>query len=892
MASAAAPKRVVIVESPTKATTIARFLDDTYTVESSRGHVRDLPTKASEIPKTFRSEPWARLGIDVENDFKPLYVLNSGKRDTVSSLKKLVAVADELYLATDEDREGEAIAWHLLEVLSPPQRVTIRRLVFHEITPDAIRAALANPREIDRRLVDAQEARRLLDRLYGYEVSPVLWKKVAPRLSAGRVQSVATRIVVERERQRMAFVPAGYWSLAVTAATRADEHFGMAVTALDGARLASGRDFGADGKPSSPGVVVLDEDRAQQLAAELEGGTAEVTSVAAKPYRRRPAPPFITSTLQQEAARRLRLSASAVMRVAQSLYEQGFITYMRTDSVTLAEVALKAARAEAAERYGKEFVPPKARHYRSKVRNAQEAHEAIRPAGETFAPPESLHKRLSPVEAGLYELIWRRTLASQMTDVTGETVTIEATARTASSSEVTLAASGTVIAHEGFRRAWDPLPAAGGNGPNGATGAGGAGGDEAQRRLPQVVAGDVLDLSTPETSSHETQPPARFTEATLIRRLEELGVGRPSTYATIMTTITDRGYVRKKGTALIPTFTAFSVVTLLEGHFADFVDYAFTARMEDDLDDIARGKQEYIPWLSLFYFGAEGRPGLKARVEGNLDEIDVRAVNAVAIGTHPDGRPIEARLGRFGPYITCGDERAQLPEDTSPDEVTVEFAVELLARPATGRTLGTDPVSGMPVAAREGRYGPYVQLGPPADDPDAKAEKFASLFSSMSLEDVTLTDALRLLSLPRTVGTDPADGTEITTQAGRYGPYVKKGSETRSLETEEQIFTISLEESLALLAQPRRRRGQEPKPPLRELGADPVTGKSIVVRDGRWGPYVTDGEVNASLRAGDAPETLTPQRASDLLAARRDAPPSAARKGSSRRRKGSPARDN
>ena len=893
MASANAPKRVVIVESPTKATTIAGFLDDTYTVESSRGHVRDLPTKASEIPKTFRSEPWARLGIDVENDFKPLYVLSSGKRDTVNSLKKLVAAADELYLATDEDREGEAIAWHLLEVLSPPQRVTIRRLVFHEITPDAIRAALANPREIDRRLVDAQEARRLLDRLYGYEVSPVLWKKVAPRLSAGRVQSVATRIVVERERQRMAFVPAGYWSLDVTAATRADEHFGMAASALDGARLASGRDFGADGKPSSPGVVVLDGDRARQLAAELDGGTAEVASVASKPYRRRPAPPFITSTLQQEAARRLRLSASAVMRVAQSLYEQGFITYMRTDSVTLADVALKAARAEVAERYGKEFVPPKARHYRSKVRNAQEAHEAIRPAGETFAPPESLRGRLSPVEAGLYELIWRRTLASQMTDVTGETVTIEATARTASSSEVTLAASGTVIAHEGFRRAWDPLPAAGGNGTKGATGAGGTGGDgdEAQRRLPQVVAGDVLDLSTPETSSHETQPPARFTEATLIRRLEELGVGRPSTYATIMTTITDRGYVRKKGTALIPTFTAFSVVTLLEGHFADFVDYAFTARMEDDLDDIARGRQEYLPWLSLFYFGAEGRPGLKARVEDNLDEIDVRAVNAVAIGTHPDGRPIEARLGRFGPYVTCGDERAQLPEDTSPDEVTVDLALELLARPTTGRTLGTDPASGLPITAREGRYGPYVQLGPPAEDPDAKAKKFASLFSSMNLEDVTLTDALRLLSLPRTVGTDPADGTEITTQAGRFGPYVKKGSETRSLETEEQMFTISLEESLALLAQPRRRRGQEPKAPLRDLGADPVTGRPIVVRDGRWGPYVTDGEVNASLRAGDTPETLTPQRASDLLAARRDAPPSAARKGSSRRRKGSPTRD-
>ncbi|MYI55548.1 MAG: type I DNA topoisomerase [Acidimicrobiia bacterium] len=889
MASAASPKRVVIVESPTKATTIARFLDDSYTVESSRGHVRDLPTNASEIPEAYQAEPWARLGIDVENDFKPLYVLNSDKKKAVASLKKLVATADELYLATDEDREGEAIAWHLLQVLSPPQRVTVRRLVFHEITPDAIRAALASPREIDRRLVDAQEARRLLDRLYGYEVSPVLWKKVAPRLSAGRVQSVATRIVVERERERMAFVPAGYWSLDVTAATRIGERFGMAATAIDGARIATGRDFGADGKLRAESVVTLDGPAARRLAEELDGGAAEVASVVAKPYRRRPAPPFITSTLQQEAGRRLRLSASAVMRVAQSLYEQGFITYMRTDSVTLAEVALKAARAEVAARHGGEFLPSKPRQYRSKVRNAQEAHEAIRPAGEEFASPESLRGRLSPVEADVYELIWRRTLASQMTDVTGETVTIEAAAQLASGSQVTLATSGTVIAHEGFRRVWDPQPAGAAGGANG-----GAGAEEAQRRLPQVEAGDALALSAPEVSSHETQPPARFTEATLVRRLEELGVGRPSTYATIITTITDRGYVRKKGTALIPTFTAFSVVGLLEGHFGDFVDYAFTARMEDDLDDIARGRQEYLPWLSLFYFGADGHPGLKSRVEDNLDEIDVRAVNAVAIGTHPDGRPIEARLGRFGPYVTCGDERAQLPEDTSPDEVTVDLVLDLLSRPATGRSLGTDPGSGLPVTAREGRYGPYVQLGPPPETPDAKAEKFASLFSSMTLEDVTLSDALRLLSLPRTVGSDPADGVEITTQAGRFGPYLKKGSETRSLETEEQIFEISLDECLTLLAQPRQRRGREPKPPLRELGEDPVTGRELVIRDGRWGPYVSDGQTNASLRAGDTPESLTPQRASDLLAARRDAPPRQTRQGGSggsRRRKGSSARD-
>ena len=894
MATAAAPKRIVIVESPTKATTIARFLDDSFTVESSRGHIRDLPTKASEIPKAYQAEPWARLGIDVDNDFKPLYVLNSAKRDTVRELKKLVATADELYLATDEDREGEAIAWHLLEVLSPPPRVTVRRLVFHEITPDAIRAALANPRDVDRRLVDAQEARRLLDRLYGYEVSPVLWKKVAPRLSAGRVQSVATRITVERERERMAFVPAGYWSLDVTAATGAGESFAMAATAVDGARLATGRDFGADGKPSTAGVLVLDEATAQRLASDLDGVDAEVVSVASKPYRRRPAPPFITSTLQQEAGRRLRLSASAVMQVAQSLYEQGFITYMRTDSVTLADVALEAARAEVARCYGEEFLPAGPRRYASKVRNAQEAHEAIRPAGDRFAPPESLRARLSPTEAKLYELIWRRTLASQMTDATGETVTIEALTPDEGGAEVTLAASGTVIAHEGFRRAWDQVPASG-SAANGSDDRGAArNGGDTQRRLPQVAEGDSLALSAPEVESHRTQPPARFTEATLIRRLEELGVGRPSTYATIMTTITDRGYIRKKGTALVPTFTAFSVVSLLEGHFGDYVDYAFTARMEEDLDDIARGRQESLPWLSLFYFGSGERPGLKTRVSDRLDEIDVRAVNAVAIGVHPDGRLIEARLGRFGPYVTCGDQRAQLPEDVSPDEVTVDLALELLARPTTGRELGTEPDSGLPVTAREGRYGPYVQLGPPPTDPDAKAEKSVSLLESMSLEEVTLEDALRLLTLPRTVGADPADGLEITTQAGRFGPYLKKGSETRSLETEEQIFTISLDECLTLLAQPRRGRGREPKAPLRDLGPDPVTGRALVIRDGRWGPYVSDGKDNASLRAGDTPEALTPQRASDLLAARREAPPRGTRKGGSggsRRRKGSSARD-
>ena len=901
----AQPKRVVIVESPTKAATIARFLDGGYVVESSRGHIRDLPTNAGEVPKAYKSEPWANLAIDVENDFKPLYVLSSGKRDTVRALKRLVAGAEELYLATDEDREGEAIAWHLLEVLSPPSQVKVRRLVFHEITPDAIRAALANPRDIDRRLVDAQEARRLLDRLYGYEVSPVLWKKVAGGLSAGRVQSVATRVVVERERERMAFVRAGYWSLQATASTANGEGFGMAAAAVGGARLAGGRDFGPDGKLASAGVVVLDEAKARRLATELDGATAEVASVASKPYRRRPAPPFITSTLQQEAGRRLRLSSSAVMRVAQALYEQGFITYMRTDSVTLADVALKAARHEVARRYGKEFLPDAPRRYSGKVRNAQEAHEAIRPAGESFAAPESVRKRLSPTEADLYELIWRRTLASQMTDTTGETVTIEATAHSESSGEVTLTASGTVISHEGFRRVWgSPREAAakapaGGNGSSGAAGGNGSGGNgsgdagsgpggETQRRLPQVASGDVLALSDPQANGHETQPPARFTEATLIRRLEELGVGRPSTYAAIITTIIDKGYVRRKGTALVPTLTAFSVMKLLEGHFGEYVDYAFTARMEDDLDDIARGRQETVPWLSQFYFGAGDRPGLKTLVSDRLGEIDAKAVNTVLLGADPEGRPVEARVGRYGPYVSRGDERASVPEDLAPDELSVDLALELLGRRSARRELGADPDSGLPVTLREGLYGPYVQLGPPADDPDAKPARRESLFGSMEPADVGLDEALRLLSLPRTVGADPADGVEITAQNGRYGPYLKKGSETRSLESEELLFSIGLEDALALLAQPRRRAGAA-KAPLKELGPDPVSGREILVKDGRWGPYVTDGETNASLRGGDTPDSITPERASELLAARRDAPPRAKKgsSGGSRRRKGS-----
>ncbi len=849
---------LVIVESPAKAKTISGYLGDGYVVESSIGHIRDLPSRAAEVPKAYKSESWARLGIDVDNGFKPLYVVNSDKREQVRKLKSLLADADELYLATDEDREGEAIAWHLMEVLNP--RVPVKRMVFHEITRPAISAAVASPRELDRRLVDAQEARRMLDRLYGYEVSPVLWKKVTPQLSAGRVQSVAVRIVVERERERMSFVSASFWGLTATFAPQQTQgpEFTAALASLDGSRVATARDFGPDGRASRDGLTVLDEAGAATLVAGLQDSAFAVRSRTSKPYRRRPAPPFITSTLQQEAARKLGMSSAAAMRAAQSLYEKGFITYMRTDSTSLSSAAVAAARSEVAGRYGQHLLPDKPRTYASKVKNAQEAHEAIRPAGEAFTDPRTVARQVPVPEARLYELVWKRTLASQMTDCTGETVQLRVGAHTSAGTDAEFAASGTVITHLGFREVYTE-----------GTDAGEAGEAADERRLPSLDEGDPVDqVREMEASGHETQPPARYTEASLVRRLEQLGVGRPSTYSSIMGTITDRGYVWKKGSALVPSFTAFSVVNLLERHFPKLVDYAFTAEMEDDLDRIATGAEEQVPWLQRFYFGGSDDPGLKEKVSSRLGDIDARSVNSIRLGADADGVEVEVRVWRDGASVHRGEDSVSVPDGTAPDELNVDRVLELLAAGSDERALGTDPDTGLSVVAKSGRYGPYVQLGLADEVPDKP--KFASLLKTMQLETVTLDEALKLLSLPRTVGADPADGVEITVQNGRYGPFVRKGSESRSLASEDQLFTVTLEECLALLSQPKSRgRSAAPAAPLRELGSDPVTGRAVVVKDGRYGHYVTDGEVNASLRTGDTVEGLTLDRACDLLAEKR-----------------------
>jgi len=836
-------KSLVIVESPAKARTIAGYLGDGFVVESSIGHIRDLPQKAAEIPAALKKEPWARLGVNVEADFEPLYVETPDKKKKISELRQGLKQADELLLATDEDREGEAIAWHLVQVLKP--KVPVRRMVFHEITRDAIRHALDDTRDIDQHLVDAQETRRILDRLYGYEVSPVLWKKVMPRLSAGRVQSVATRLVVERERERMRFVAASYWDLVGTFEPGA---FEARLVGLDGARVAQGRDFGEDGTARSESLVVLDEGAARALVVALEDAEFHVDSVEEKPYRRKPAAPFRTSTLQQEASRKLRFSAQTTMRLAQRLYENGHITYMRTDSVNLSESALTAARAHATKTYGAETVPAKPRRYQRAVANAQEAHEAIRPAGDAFRAPAELRGELPRDELALYDLIFKRTISSQMNDAEGQTVVIELAASTKTGGEAVFRASGTVITSPGFLLAYE----SGRDEPEG---------DDEERRLPALAVGETLSASALEPQGHETTPPARFTEASLVRALEERGIGRPSTYASIMGTILDRGYVFKKGTALVPTFLAFSVTRLLEDHFGQLVDYDFTARLETDLDRIAAGREARIDWLRSFYFG-NGGPGLHALVTDQLDAIDARLVNSIPI----PGSDIVVRVGRFGPYLERGDLRASIPDDIAPDELTPAKAEELLSQPAGERSLGSHPETGREIAVRDGRYGPYV-TEVLAEGEEGKP-RTASLFSSMSLDSVTLEDALRLLMLPRTlVG---AGGEEILVSNGRYGPYVKKGSETRSLASEEQLLTVTAEEAEALLAQPKTRRGRgAAKPPLREIGTDPGNGRQVVVKDGRFGPYVTDGETNASLRKGDTVEALTPERAFELLAERR-----------------------
>jgi len=893
-------RRLVIVESPAKARKISSFLGPQYVVESSRGHIRDLPRGAADVPAKYKGQPWARLGVDVDNGFEPLYIVTPDKKSTVTELRDALRNADELYLATDGDREGEAIAWHLLQTLKP--KIPVRRMVFHEITEPAIRAAAANPRDLDQDLVDAQETRRILDRLYGYEVSPVLWRKVMPKLSAGRVQSVATRIIVDRERARMRFVAASYWDVRATLDAGREatpRQFAATMVMVDGVRLATGRDFGpdgrlADGRAAGGDMLVLDEAAARRLADALDGVALTVSSVEEKPYTRRPYAPFMTSTLQQEAGRKLRFSAERTMRIAQRLYENGYITYMRTDSTTLSDTAIAAARSQAAHLYGQRYVSPQPRQYTRKVKNAQEAHEAIRPAGETFRTPGEVAGELESDEFRLYELVWQRTIASQMADATGTTMSVRITGRAATGEECVFAASGRTITFAGFLRAYVETvdEEAGGEA------------DDAESRLPALRVDQPLTAAALEAAGHTTTPPARFTEASLVKALEDRGIGRPSTYASIINTVQDRGYVWKRGAALIPSWVAFAVVGLMEQHFRRLVDYDFTAAMEDELDGIAAGRAGRTSWLNMFYFGGDMGPtgsvaragGLKKLVGSGVEEIDPREINSIALFTDADGRSVVVRVGRYGPYLERfnGDaERANLPEDLPPDELTPEVAERLFATAGQteGRVLGTDPVTGNEITAKDGRYGPFVTEVLPDGAAKGAKPRTGSLFKTQSLDTVTLQDALRLLSLPRVVGVDPATGQEITAQNGRYGPYLKRGTDSRSLASEEQLFSVTLDEALALYAEPKKRgrAAQASAAALRELGADPASGKPMVVRDGRFGPYVTDGETNASLRKSDSVDTLTDERAAELLAEKRAKGPATKRPARTTRKKAATA---
>ena len=889
-------RTLVIVESPAKARTIAGYLGAGYTVEASVGHIRDLP-QPSELPAEMKKGPFGKFAVDVDNGFTPYYVVDADKRKKVAELRRALKGADELLLATDEDREGEAIAWHLLEELKPT--VPVKRMVFHEITREAIQRALASPRELDERLVDAQETRRILDRLYGYEVSPVLWRKVRQGLSAGRVQSVATRMVVERERERMSFRAAEYWDVRGTFRQEdlTDEAgaFDARLVQLAGQRVATGRDFDDHGRlrATAAGIRHLDEATARACAAALADAPFQVLDVETKPYASKPAAPFTTSTLQQEAARKLRMASRQTMRVAQALYENGYITYMRTDSPALSAQAIDAARRQAADLYGPEYVPAAPRVYTSKSKGAQEAHEAIRPAGDHFRTPAQVARELSGDQFRLYELIWKRTVASQMADARGSTASVRLGASASVAglgdgpTEAVFAASGTVITFRGFLAAYEE----GHDVERYAEEAGGAGREEREARLPQMSVGDALLVLALAADGHRTSPPPRYTEASLVKALEERGIGRPSTYASTISVIQDRGYVTNRGQALVPSWLAFAVTRLLEENFDRLVDYDFTAAMEEDLDAIAAGEKDRVTWLTRFYFGdgsgRSGGEGLRDLVEGH-GEIDAREVNTVEIG---DG--ITLRVGRYGPYLEDANaptgqdgapRRASVPEDLAPDELTVQKARELLdTQPDGDAVLGTDPATGTTIVARTGRYGPYVTelLPKPELDEGLSATerkkalagrpkpRTSSLFASMQLQTVTLADALRLLSLPRVVGADPATGEEITAQNGRYGPYLKKGTYSRTLPVEDAIFDITLEEALAVYAEPKRGRGAPSSAALRELGADPVSGKPVVIKDGRFGPYVTDGETNVTLRKDDALESVTLERAAEMLAEKR-----------------------
>jgi len=887
--SLATGKKLVIVESPTKMKSIQGYLGDGYEVLSSVGHIRDLASK-KDIPAE-KKQAYGKYSIDVDNDFDPYYVISDRKTKTVAELKRALKDADEVLLATDEDREGEAIAWHLLEVLKP--KVPVKRMVFHEITKDAIRAAVDKTRDLDLALVDAQETRRVLDRLYGWDVSPVLWRKVGSgregaALSAGRVQSAATRMVVERERERMAFVAADYWDVEALA-DKSGSSFTTRLARIDGASLARGTDFDDKGQLKKA-VVVLDETAARALAAAVEtAAEASVTALDAKPGTRSPKPPFTTSTLQQEAGRKLSMSAKHAMSVAQRLYEKGYITYMRTDSTALSTQAVTAARAQAIELYGDKAVPLNPRTYRNNSKNAQEAHEAIRPSGEFFRRPSEVTGQLDRDEERMYDLIWKRTIASQMSDAKYETTTVTL-ALEADGKKAEFTASGTVYTFKGFLEAYEE------------------GRDEKRadadraddQSLPALAVGDVLSLTDVEPKGHSTSPKPRYTEASLVKALEEKGIGRPSTFASIIDVILDRGYVTKRGQALVPSWVAFSVVRLLEEHFSELVDYDFTAALEDDLDAIARGEQKRIEWLKEFYYGSDAHVGLRNIVD-NLGDIDARELNA-----RPISDSVTLRVGKYGPYLEVVDpanpdadpRRINVPEDLAPDELTPEKAQELIDAPVAGnRVLGENPANGKLVVVKDGRFGPYIEetepeaaavvdpetgevleTAPAEPAPAAKGKKSAksaapknrtaSLFRSMSVDTIDLETALRLLDLPRVVGEDPASGEQITAQNGRFGPYLKKGTDSRSLESEAQIFDITLEQALELYAQPKygARRASSA---LKEFDADPTSGKPIRLRDGRFGPYVTDGETNATIPRGEQVDDVTFERAVQLLADKR-----------------------
>lgn len=862
-------RALVIVESVAKANRIQGMLGDDYIVKPSIGHIRDLPQSAAEIPAEVKKEKWSRLGINVDDHFTPIYVISANRKKIVSELKAAIKEVEELYVATDEDREGEAIAWHLLEVLKP--KIPVKRMVFHEITPAAIQHAVEDTRELDTRLVDAQEGRRFLDRLVGYEVSPVLWRVVDKARSAGRVQSVATRLVCERERERMAFRSATWFD--VTTSLRAgDVDFDATVETLNGSPLASGKNFNSLGQLDPAATVqMLEERSAQSIAAQLAGATAVVQSITATPRTQRPQPPFMTSSLQIEASRKLRFDPDRTMRAAQRLYEQGWITYMRTDSTTLSAEAITAARTQAAEMFGDDYVSDEPRRYDRKVKNAQEAHEAIRPAGEEFRTLEEAQAQLAGDELAVYDLIWKRTIASQMVDakLTQNKVRLETTLSAVEgldgSVRVGLSATGMRIEFPGFRRAY----VEGSDDPEAELA-------DQERLLPTLHEEMAVDVVSADAKSHETQPPDRYSEATLIKKLEDLGIGRPSTYASVMKTIDRRGYVWKKGKSLVPAFRAFAVVNLLETYFAPLVDYQFTAAMEDELDEIAQGHEELEPWLRRFYFGDEAadtdfeRQGLHAVTHAEF-EFDYAAINSLPLGVAPDGLPVSVRSGRYGPYLVHGEERVSIPEATEPDSLTVERALELIAAPSADRQLGVDEATGLGVFLKVGRFGPYVQLGELVD-PKNKP-KTASLFSTMTPETITFEEAQRLLSLPRLVGAHPEDNEPIYAQNGRYGAYLTWNKDSRSLETEDEIFTIDLEGALKIFAQPKQRGRRAAAGPLKELGEDPVTKRNVVVRNGRFGMYVTDGELNATMRIGDTVETITLDRACELLAERRNMDP-------------------